>query len=111
MADRALRLTLEGHTNRATCLAFSSDGTRVATGGEDLTVRVWETAWGQELCSLPWEGGFPQVLAFSPDGQWLAGMDVTQRLNTDSSDPAVSPLRIVRSISSERSEAASIITY
>jgi WD40 repeat protein len=33
--------TFEGHGNAVTSLAFSSDGTRLASGSSDRTVRVW----------------------------------------------------------------------
>jgi WD40 repeat protein len=37
------------HADRATCVAFSPDGTHVATGGQDDTVRVWSVETGNQL--------------------------------------------------------------
>ena len=35
-------LILRGHTGRPTCLSLSPDGTRLASGGWDRTIRIWE---------------------------------------------------------------------
>jgi tetratricopeptide (TPR) repeat protein len=60
-------------------LAFDADGSRLASADDDLTIRIWDTTWGQELLSLPWSESFPTELCFSPDRQWLAGRDFAGR--------------------------------
>jgi CHAT domain/WD domain, G-beta repeat len=63
--------TLTGHTDRVASVAFRPDGTRLASVGEDKTVRVWEVATGAEVRRL----GHPYAIrdvAFSPDGNLIA---------------------------------------
>ncbi|HEV3446529.1 MAG TPA: WD40 repeat domain-containing protein [Gemmataceae bacterium] len=70
---------IEGHSGPVRDQVFSPDGKRLATASEDETIRIWDTATGQEqLCfDSPREGfrGYRaiQCLAFSPDGRRLAG--------------------------------------
>jgi WD40 repeat protein len=41
-----LTLTLNGHFLPVTSLAFDPDGSRLASGSKDYTVRVWDTVTG-----------------------------------------------------------------
>src|SRR5262249_33091484 len=47
-------------------------GRRLASGGEDKKVRVWDTTTGREVLSLPGHTDRCECLAFSPDGHRLA---------------------------------------
>ena len=60
-----------GHADRVTCVTFSPDGARIATGSADYTVKIWDTATGAQLATL----GHPNEvtsLAWSPGGVWIA---------------------------------------
>ncbi|MDY6940861.1 MAG: NB-ARC domain-containing protein [Cyanobacteriota bacterium] len=53
-------------------VAFSPDGSLLATGEARGEVRVWEVATGKPLLALPGHTGWVRSVAFSPDGKILA---------------------------------------
>ncbi len=60
--------SLEGHTAQVTSLAFSPDGTRMASGSADKTVKLWDTATGKEILTLAGHTGPVNCLVFNSDG-------------------------------------------
>jgi WD40 repeat protein len=73
---------LRGHTDDVFAVAFHPDGTRLATGGRDGAVWLWDLARGEEVVRLPGHKSYAWSLAFSKDGTTLASGsgDFTVRL-------------------------------
>ncbi len=67
------RRELIGHTADVDALAYSFDGTRLASGARDQTVRIWDPEAGKEAVpTLRGHTGMVNCLAFSRDGTVLA---------------------------------------
>ena len=62
---------LAGHTGTVPDIAFSADGTRIATVSTDTTAKVWDAATGIQLLTLKGHTQEVYALAFSPDGTRL----------------------------------------
>lgn len=73
---------LRGHDDTVWSVAFSPDGTRLATGADDDTVRIWDSSTGEELGTLRRHRSGVMAVVFSPDGTRLASAsaDKTVRL-------------------------------
>jgi len=62
------RIVFRGHSEPVRDFAFSPDGTRMVTGANDKTVKVWDIATGQELITLSGHTGPVYKVTFSEDG-------------------------------------------
>jgi WD40 repeat protein len=72
LLDPALRRVLTGHDGQVNAVAAAPDGSRLATGSSDGTVRIWDVATGQERAVLTGHRGRVHTVAVAPDGSWLA---------------------------------------
>ena len=72
--------------------AFSVDGSRVVTAGQDRTAKVWDSASGALLHTLPHDR-WVSTAVFSPDGRWVAtGSGNTIRVWTLGAHPRAQPV-------------------
>ena len=81
VARGELRQILGEHAN-VRCLAFSADGSLLASGGGDWLIRLWGVSEGRLKGTLEGHTAVVSSLAFCPDGQTLASgsQDTTVRL-------------------------------
>jgi WD40 repeat protein len=75
-ASGSILHTLRGHPHNVVALAFSPDGKRIATGGLDNTVKVWDCQAGKPLFSV--EKLHAARLEFLAGGRQLACWTGTQ---------------------------------
>jgi WD40 repeat protein len=65
------QLELKGHTGGVSSVAFSPDGTRIATGSRDQTAEVWDARTGTPQLELKGHTNPVLGVAFSPGGTRL----------------------------------------
>jgi WD40 repeat protein len=73
--DQQYQLGLEGHSARVQDASFSSDGSLIATAGADQTVRVWNTASGQQVSIHRGLGRPATAAAWTPSTEFIVAGD------------------------------------
>ncbi|OAI47349.1 hypothetical protein AYO44_09575 [Planctomycetaceae bacterium SCGC AG-212-F19] len=63
---------LRGHAAPVAGAVFVLDGRRIVSAGHDRTLKVWDTASGEELAALPAHADVIHCLAASADGRLVA---------------------------------------
>uniref|UniRef100_A0A8K9XJL1 Groucho/TLE N-terminal Q-rich domain-containing protein n=1 Tax=Oncorhynchus mykiss TaxID=8022 RepID=A0A8K9XJL1_ONCMY len=73
--NQTLVRQFQGHTDGASCIDISHDGTKLWTGGLDNTVRSWDLREGRQLRQHDFTSQIFS-LGYCPTGEWLAvGME------------------------------------
>lgn len=84
-----LTRTLKGHTGTVKSIAFRPDGARLASVGDDKTVRIWDVATGTELVKIEPAKGAPnqpavngrlESVAYAPKGDTVVVANLDGRI-------------------------------
>ncbi|XP_034946322.1 protein groucho isoform X2 [Chelonus insularis] len=75
LQNQSLVRQFQGHTDGASCIDISADGSKLWTGGLDNTVRSWDLREGRQLQQHDFTSQIFS-LGYCPTGEWLAvGME------------------------------------
>eukprot|EP00468_Gymnochlora_sp_CCMP2014_P010901 CAMPEP_0167752506 /NCGR_PEP_ID=MMETSP0110_2-20121227/7179_1 /TAXON_ID=629695 /ORGANISM="Gymnochlora sp., Strain CCMP2014" /LENGTH=522 /DNA_ID=CAMNT_0007638135 /DNA_START=175 /DNA_END=1740 /DNA_ORIENTATION=- len=67
--------SLSGHSGAILHVHFSADGKRLASGGGDGTVRLWDTLTSTPLKTLKGHKNWVMAVAWAPNGEYLVSGD------------------------------------
>jgi WD40 repeat protein len=70
-----------GHWGDVWAVAWFADGTKLASGGTDGLICIWDARTGRQLRALEGHQGPIAGLAISPDGRWLAAATAGEKRN------------------------------
>jgi WD40 repeat protein len=102
-------LTLRGHANEVFAAVFHPTEPRIASGGRDRLVRLWDAATGEELVRLPGHSDYVYSLAFSPDGKTLVSSSGDTTLRLWDTAPLKERYRARREVEAARPEAERLV--
>lgn len=88
-------LTLKGHRAEVNSLAFTPDGSLLASGSEDYTIRLWSLANGKQLSTV--QGN--KILGITANGKMLLSVSLDNNVNVWSLPDAKLLTTVKRNIS------------
>lgn len=63
---------IKGHSSYVSCLAWSPDGRKLASGSMDNTVNIWDAATGSRVSEISWHSNWVNSVSWSPDSNKIA---------------------------------------
>lgn len=75
VTPQAVILTYRGHSDKVHMLAWSPDGSSIASSSLDETVQVWDASTGETMLTHRSNALQAQAIAWSPDGKYIASTD------------------------------------
>lgn len=91
---RRLAHLLTGHTGEVTSLAYSADGTQIASGGIDKSVRLWKTDDGATIRAITGHTDAVTDVAYGTAGVVSLGKDKTLRVWNPANGAAVQTITL-----------------
>ncbi len=90
-SSQSVAITTITHSRPVAAVAWSPDGTRVASAGDDRFIRVTNASHGENITDLTGHSGSVSELAWHHDGKLIAstGVDGTARVWTLGDEPSV----------------------
>ncbi len=94
-AERAVAM-LTGHMGGIRSMAFSPEGTTLATGSVDHTVKLWDLATQLDVATFRGHRGAVWFVGFSPDGKTLASAGADQTIKLWNPAEKTDPVAVIR---------------
>ncbi|HEX8229745.1 MAG TPA: WD40 repeat domain-containing protein [Chloroflexia bacterium] len=81
-----VKFVLEGHNGPVGSVSWSPAGEEIASGSQDMTVKIWDASTGQPIATMSdhslQAGGSVTSVAWSPDGRRLASASWDKTVRT-----------------------------
>jgi hypothetical protein len=100
-------LSLKGHKKEVHTVAFSRDGKRIASGGHDKLIKLWDAEKGTEIGSINGpKNSLIGMVTFSPDGERILSIsaNVVEVWNVDQAKPIPTQTEVAKKSAASRNQ-------
>jgi len=101
--------TMNGHTGNVYSVNCSPDGSRIVSGSNDGTIRIWDAETFEEILVLRGHESYVHSVCFSPDGALLASGSGDGTVRIWDSVPPAERWRQIRQARKLRREAEPLV--